>query len=321
VHRLRHDVSEQKHDLLGTRKIVYSPKQCHAVSREMSVMNLHLYQTTSALREAMSGIRRQGGKIAFVPTMGYLHDGHAALIRRAAVLAPHVIVSDFVNPLQFGPNEDFARYPRDIEHDKQTAKQAGATGLYFPQVDELTPPNLEITADPGRMARILCGKSRPGHFRGVLTIVAKLFNIVQPDFAVFGWKDAQQLILIRKMVEDFNFPIQIEGVETVREQDGLAMSSRNVYLSPEERAQASAIRQALVKARDAAINGDVPRGRMLEKLAAEAIAAGAPLGRIDYVRCVSISRLHPLSRFQPGDTMIAAAVYFNKARLIDNIRF
>lgn len=253
--------------------------------------------------------------------MGYLHEGHAALIRRAAMLAPRVVVSIFVNPLQFGPNDDFARYPRDLEHDKHIARQSGAADLYFPSVDELTPPNLEITADPGRMARILCGKSRPGHFRGVLTIVAKLFNIVQPDFAVFGWKDAQQIILIRKMVEDFNFPLKIEGIETVREADGLAISSRNVYLSPAERAQAPAIQRGLAAARDAALRGVITRGRLLEQLAKDLIISGAPLARIDYIRCVSISRIIPLARIEKGNTMLAAAVYFGKARLIDNIRF
>ncbi|MCX7020512.1 MAG: pantoate--beta-alanine ligase, partial [Candidatus Sumerlaeota bacterium] len=159
------------------------------------------------------------------------------------------------------------------------------------------------------------------HFRGVLTIVAKLFNIVQPDFAVFGWKDAQQIILIRKMVEDFNFPLKIEGIETVREADGLAISSRNVYLSPAERAQAPAIQRGLAAARDAALRGVITRGRLLEQLAKDLIISGAPLARIDYIRCVSISRIIPLARIEKGNTMLAAAVYFGKARLIDNIRF
>lgn len=280
-----------------------------------------IHDSANSLREALSSAAPAStlSPVAFVPTMGYLHEGHASLIRRAAELAPRVVVSIFVNPLQFGPQEDFERYPRDLERDVRVAGEAGATDIYVPGVAELTPPGLQITVDPGPMANVLCGASRPGHFRGVATIVTKLFNLVRPDVAVFGWKDAQQLLIIRKMVEDLNLPVRIEGVETIRDPDGLAMSSRNTYLSPEERKEAPVIQQGLQRALQLFRQGETSGERLAE--AVRRHIGENSSGRIDYVSCVSRQDLQPVSVPRQGEVLLAAAVYFGKTRLIDNIRF
>lgn len=283
-------------------------------------MDLTTISSAPLLREALSAKREKGLRVSFVPTMGFLHEGHAALIRKAAELAPVVVVSVFVNPLQFGPTEDFDRYPRDLEHDKKVIRAAGGNVLFAPSADVLTPGDLQVTVDPGSLASGLCGRSRPGHFRGVCTIVTKLFNIVQPNFAVFGWKDAQQLIIIQKMVTDLNFPIEIVGVETVREADGLAMSSRNVYLSPEERKRAPILYQALKRARAQAIAGECLSADELRDSVITTVVneMGA---RVDYVEVVRVSDLSPLSEVELGNTMIAAAIFLGQTRLIDNVRF
>lgn len=281
-----------------------------------------VYHSAAALRTALSKAALQpwDAAVAFVPTMGFLHEGHAALIRRAAQLAPRVVVSIFVNPLQFGPNEDLDRYPRDFERDKQICAAAGATDIYFPAADELTPPGIETFVDPGRLADCLCGRSRPGHFRGVCTIVAKLFNIVQPGVAVFGWKDAQQQIILRKMVRDLNIPLRIEGVETVREPDGVAMSSRNTYLTEIQRAQAVNLYLGLSEARDLAVADEETDADMLCEIIAGMISDNTT-GEIDYIECVTADTLRPLHQIHRGNTMIAAAVRFANTRLIDNVRF
>lgn len=284
-------------------------------------MSLQIYDSAEQLRCSLQAHRKEGRQISFVPTMGYLHEGHATLIRKARELAPVVVVSVFVNPLQFGPTEDFDRYPRDIEHDKKVITEAGGTILFHPSPELLTPPNLQVMVEPGPLGSVLCGKSRPGHFRGVCTIVAKLFNLVQPDYAVFGWKDAQQLIIIRKMVEDLNFPVTIVGVETVREPDGLAMSSRNVYLTAEERKKACYLYEALSRARDRALHGECRRVDNLRQEIVQTITEqmGA---KVDYVEIVRITDLSPLSEeVELGNTMIAAAVFLGRTRLIDNVRF
>ena len=295
---------------------------CH----EGNATKMRIWQDSEDLTQEMRTARCTGQTIAFVPTMGYLHDGHAMLIRRAAELAQgsarpgeaKVVVSIFVNPLQFGPSEDFERYPRDPEHDKVIAEAAGATDLFLPEAAELTPSSLSTTVDPGAAARVLCGRSRPGHFAGVTTIVAKLFNIVQADVAVFGWKDAQQLLIIRKMADDLNMPVKIDGVETVREADGLAMSSRNSYLDAEQRTQAPVLYRALGKARQALEQGDVNMNTVLDMIRST-ISDGSS-ARIDYVEGVRMSDLQPLDRYEPGNTLIALAAFFGKTRLIDNTR-
>jgi pantoate--beta-alanine ligase len=282
-------------------------------------MDIPTVHSVADLRTVLAAHHRSGEPLAFVPTMGYLHDGHAALIRRAREVAPRVVVSVFVNPLQFGPAEDFERYPRDPARDLKIAAAAGATDMFMPAAREFTPASIAFSVDPGSMARALCGKSRPGHFAGVATIVAKLFNAVQPTHAVFGWKDAQQFIILRKMVSDLDFPVQMVGVETIREPDGLAMSSRNVYLSPEERAQSPEIHSALAHAcRRFERDGEARTSALVRDIRAR--VESKTCAKVDYVRAVSINALLPLARIAPGNTLIAIAARFSKARLIDNVR-
>jgi pantoate--beta-alanine ligase len=290
------------------------------IRRGTQEVRLRIHDSIEHLRAQVRDNRTSGRPIALVPTMGYLHDGHLELIRHASRLAPDVYVSVFVNRLQFGPTEDFARYPRDLHRDSAMAEAAGATDLFAPGVEELTPEGTRVRIVPGHLSDHLCGRSRPGHFAGVLTIVAKLFNLVQPDVAVFGWKDAQQLIIINRMVEELNFPVRIEGVETVREPDGLAMSSRNTYLTDEQRLQAPAIYRALCRGRDMALANPRVDLSAVERQIADEITSSTS-GRVDYVQAVSRTDLQPLVRFEPGNTMIAAAVFLGSTRLIDNVRF
>lgn len=259
------------------------------------------------------------GKVAFVPTMGALHTGHAELIRRARRLAGRdgaVVVSVFVNPLQFGPNEDFERYPRPLDQDIAVCREMGADVIFHPAPGEMYPGGETVFVEENKLSAGLCGRSRPGHFRGVCTVVAKLFNIVRPHLAVFGEKDYQQLAIIRQMTRDLNFPIKIVGAPTVREADGLAISSRNRYLSAEERASAPAIRKALLAVRAAHLDGEKSAAKLL-KIAGKTIrpAKGA---RIDYIEIVDAANLAPLKRVE-GKAVIAAAVFFGTTRLIDNL--
>ncbi len=258
-------------------------------------------------------------RVVLVPTMGALHEGHVHLVRVARELAGaegQVGVSIFVNPLQFGPNEDFARYPRELEADAAKCEAAGADVIFAPAADEVYAPDRSIIILEKSLSQVLCGASRPGHFDGVCTVVAKLFNYFQPDDAVFGKKDYQQLAIIRRLVRDLNFPITLHGIDTVREPDGLAMSSRNRYLTPEERAQAPALQEALQATRKAWMDG-ADTARLID-LARKHIAAHAPSGRIDYLSVVDASTLKPLDAVADNGLM-ALAVFFGKTRLIDNI--
>lgn len=264
--------------------------------------------------------RKTAGHVYFVPTMGALHEGHATLVRDARNLAgteAKVAASIFVNPLQFGPNEDFDRYPRTLETDLAMCQAAGADMVFAPSVKEVYHADRSIQIQESSLSKVLCGASRPGHFDGVCTVVAKLFNLVQPDDAVFGKKDYQQLAIIRRLVRDLDFPVKIHGIETVREDDGLAMSSRNRYLSPAERAQAPALRAALVKAREAWLGGESGSDRLID-IIHQHLAQLAPLGRKDYIALVDRHTLQPLPTLE-NDGLIALAVFFDKARLIDNI--
>lgn len=255
--------------------------------------------------------------LVLVPTMGALHAGHAALIARARRLAGSgtVVVSIFVNPAQFGAGEDFGRYPRTFAADRAVCAAQGADAIFAPgsvyAADHSTWVNEEAVSVP------LCGASRPGHFRGVCTVVLKLFTITQPDAAVFGQKDYQQCAVIRRMVRDLNVPVRIVTMPTVRERDGLALSSRNAYLSPEERAQAPMIRQALLAALAAWRRG-VREGEKLRRLVWQTIST-APLARIDYVEVVDAATLEPAEQAARGAT-IAVAVFLGATRLIDNIQ-
>ncbi len=262
----------------------------------------------------------RGTRRVLVPTMGALHEGHAALVRSAREIVGqngNVVVSIFVNPLQFGPNEDFTKYPRTLVEDLSLCRDNGADVIFAPKAEDLYPADRSISLRETALSQTLCGASRPGHFDGVCTVAAKLFNLVQCDDAVFGRKDFQQLAIIRRLVRDLDFNVVLHAIDTVREPDGLAMSSRNRYLSPEERAQAPAIHAALKLARDTWKNGNQDPAA-LHKLITAHLAQHAPLGRIDYVSIVDADTLQP-----PTSTTeraaIAAAVFFGSARLIDNI--
>lgn len=264
--------------------------------------------------------RKAAGKVYFVPTMGALHEGHATLIREARKLAGSeatVAASIFVNPLQFGPNEDFDRYPRTLEPDLALCQEAGADMVFAPSVKEVYFPDRSIKILETSLSNVLCGASRPGHFDGVCTVVAKLFNLVQPDVSFFGKKDYQQLAIIRRLVRDLDIPVEVQGVETVRESDGLAMSSRNRYLSAAERAQAPALHGALSLAHEAWQSGVTGSRRLLE-IIHQHLATNATLGRKDYITIVDRHTLQPLDIVK-NDGLIALAVFFDKARLIDNI--
>ncbi|ABZ83884.1 pantoate--beta-alanine ligase [Heliomicrobium modesticaldum Ice1] len=259
---------------------------------------------------------REGRTIGFVPTMGYLHEGHLTLMRRAREACDRVVVSIFVNPLQFGAGEDFAEYPRDLIRDSRLAESAGVDVLFAPSAREMYPKGYHTFVDVERLTEGLCGASRPGHFRGVTTVVCKLFNIVRPDVAYFGQKDAQQLAVIRRMTEDLNLPVSVVGVPIVREADGLAMSSRNVYLSPQERQAALVLSRALARARELIEGGERDVAR-LRQIITETITA-EPLAAIDYVSIVDNRFIQPVETLA-GECLIALAVRIGKRRLIDNM--
>jgi pantoate--beta-alanine ligase len=264
---------------------------------------------------ARAFVRRAGRPVVLVPTMGALHEGHAALIRRARKLAGRkgcVVVSIFVNPTQFGPKEDFSKYPRPLRADEAVCREAGADLVFRPEVGEMYAPDASVFIDESRLSGGLCGESRPGHFRGVCTVVAKLFLIAQPDIAVFGEKDWQQLAIIRRLVRDLDFPVKIVGHPTVREPDGLATSSRNAYLMPEERAVAPGIYAALREA--ATLKSPAAIVRSAERAISRITGA-----RVDYVRLVDSGTLEPAKTLK-RETTLAAAVFLGRARLIDNLQ-
>ncbi|MFZ5756838.1 MAG: pantoate--beta-alanine ligase [Pseudomonadota bacterium] len=274
--------------------------------------------TITETRTQVRAWQKAGEAVAFVPTMGNLHNGHITLVREGQKVAQRVVASVFVNPAQFGPGEDFDKYPRTLQEDSAKLAAAGCDLLFAPSVDEMYPHGKTQTVVhvPG-LGDALCGRSRPGHFDGVSTVVSKLFHIVPADIALFGEKDFQQLAVIRRMVADLNFPVRIIGVPTVRESSGLAMSSRNGYLTPEQKETAAVIYRSLVKARDAILGGR----RDYEAVAAEAARAISDAGLvIDYI---DIRNGHSLATPGPGDDylVIAAAAKSGNTRLIDNIAF
>lgn len=257
--------------------------------------------------------------VALVPTMGALHAGHLALIAQARRVVGNqglVVVSIFVNPLQFGPAEDLSRYPRPLRRDLALCRECGVDLVFYPGAAEMYAPGQSITVSETLLSAGLCGGSRPGHFSGVCTVVAKLFNLVRPTAAVFGRKDYQQLAIIRRMVRDLNFPVRIVPVETVREPDGLALSSRNMYLQPEERAQAPVLRRALLLAAEKVKAGERDAGRLRGAIAKE--IAGSSLARVDYAEIVDEETLQSIRRIEKP-ALIALAVFFGRTRLIDNV--
>ncbi|MBN8200255.1 MULTISPECIES: pantoate--beta-alanine ligase [Bacillaceae] len=275
-------------------------------------------RTITDIREMQSialQLKREGKTIGFVPTMGYLHEGHLSLLSNARKENDVTIVSIFVNPLQFGPKEDLAAYPRDFERDSSLAENEGNDYIFFPSSEEMYPVIPSVMAKVQDRTDVLCGKSRPGHFDGVATVLIKLFNIVQPDKVYFGMKDAQQVAVVDGLVRDLNIPVEIVPVQTVREEDGLAKSSRNVYLLPAERDQASALHQSLKMAESAIAEGELDPRRILASMR-EFIEKNTS-GELDYIEILSYPDLRQLSRLE-GKIIIAMAVKFSKARLIDN---
>lgn len=272
--------------------------------------------TISELRNYLDKHRSKGKTIGFVPTMGFLHEGHLSLIRRANMENDVVVISDFVNPTQFGPNEDFTSYPRNIERDTELAMSAGADVVFFPSVYEMYPNGSSTFVEvEGTITKVLCGASRPTHFRGVTTVVNMLFNIVQPDKAYFGQKDAQQVAVLIKMVNDLHMNIEIITCPIIRQGDGLAMSSRNTYLSAEERKQAIILNKALKKGKEAFAKGE----NNVEKLIAiitEKINE-ASLAEIDYVSILDFPSLESITSIEK-EALAAVALKFRKTRLIDN---
>lgn len=271
--------------------------------------------STARMQALSLRLRRQGVRIGFVPTMGCLHEGHLSLVRRARAQADVVVVSIFVNPLQFGAGEDFDAYPRVVRRDLRLLRAVGADIVFCPSRGEMYPPDTSVRVEETELSKALCGRSRPGHFLGVTTVVAKLFNIVLPDVAVFGQKDAQQVQVVRRMVRDLNFPVRIDVAPTVREADGLAMSSRNTYLSPAERKEALCLSRALDAARVAVRTGCVSAAGVKRRMAA--LIGRSPRARVDYIEIVDAATLKPLRRVDRA-ALVALAVRIGRTRLIDN---
>jgi pantoate--beta-alanine ligase len=276
---------------------------------------------TADLQKRLAVIRKSGKKIGFVPTMGALHQGHLALIRACRKEKLFCVISIFVNPTQFGPAEDYRKYPRNLKKDAALAKKAGADLIFTPAAEQIYPTGYRTFVEVTELSGKLCGKYRPGHFRGVATVVLKFFNLIQPDKAYFGWKDAQQLIIIKKMAQDLNLPTEIIGVPTVREPNGLALSSRNVYLSPAEKKSATVLYQTLRQIK----NDCEKNGKNLKKTLKKASAQlkKNPLIKLQYLEAVDLStlenageRLKPLPK---GEILVAVAAFLGSTRLIDNI--
>lgn len=279
------------------------------------VSSMRIVEDTASVRSAVGDARRRGATIALVPTMGALHEGHLRLVEEARRHSSFVVMSVFVNPLQFGPHEDFARYPRDRDGDAIKAERRGVDILFVPRAEDMYVGERRVVVTPLALADRWEGASRPGHFTGVLTIVAKLFNIVQPDVAVFGQKDIQQATLIDAMVRELDFPVRLVMAPTVREQDGLAMSSRNVNLSPAERRRALVLSRSLRSIKEAFDGGEYDAA-MLEQIGWEVLAS-EPDVRVDYLAIIDPDRLEPVAVAESG-TVAAVAARVGATRLIDN---
>ena len=272
-------------------------------------------KTVREVREHVRAWRNEGLNVGLVPTMGFLHEGHRSLIERAVAENDRVVVSVFINPIQFAPNEDLESYPRDIEADRALCTDAGAAMIFNPEPAEMYPQGFCTAVDMNGLKFELCGKSRPIHFSGVCTVVTKLFNIVGPDRAYFGQKDAQQLAIIRRMVRDLNMPLEVVGCPIVREEDGLAKSSRNTYLNEQERAAALILSKTIFLGQKLVDEGERDAKKLIAAM--EANIATEPLARIDYVDVVDAENIERIDRLE-GDVLVAMAVYIGKTRLIDN---
>ena len=273
-------------------------------------------ETISEVRKQVKEWKQQGLTVGLVPTMGFLHEGHASLVDKAASMCDRVVASDFVKPTQFGPNEDLETYPRDFDHDCRLLEEHGCSMVFHPAVSEMYAPDaatyVELLND---MPKQLCGRTRPIHFRGVCTVVSKLFNIVTPDKAFFGQKAAQQLSIIRKMVRDMSYDIEVVGCPIIREPDGLAKSSRNTYLSEEERQAALILSRAVSRGQQIAEEGETDTGVIVNAM--KELIGTEPMAVIDYVEAVDLDTLEPVAAIN-GDVLFAMAVYIGKTRLIDN---
>ena len=277
---------------------------------------MKVVDTITRMSTLVKMYKKEGRSISLVPTMGYLHEGHLSLVRAARKHTDVVVMSIFVNPIQFGPKEDLEKYPRDLKRDEELATAAGADIIFSPAVKDMYPAGYSTYVNVEGLTGVLCGASRAGHFRGVATVVNKLFEIVRPDIAYFGQKDAQQAVVIKRMADDLNMAIEIRVMPVVREPDGLAMSSRNIYLSADERKDALVLYGSLKKAEDLILSGERDAGKIM-RLTRELINTVAS-AKIDYVSIVDASDLKEVATIA-GDVLIAVAVFIGKTRLIDNI--
>jgi pantoate--beta-alanine ligase len=278
-------------------------------------VSMRIVRTIAELRVALKSIRDLSHSVGFVPTMGYLHEGHAALIRQSTARCDTTVVSVFVNPTQFGPSEDLTNYPRDLERDQNLCLKLGVKLLFMPEPSEVYPTGCTTFVDPGHLGEVLCGNYRPGHFRGVATIVTKLFNMVQPDLAFFGQKDLQQLTIIRRVMKDLNLPVDVVMIPTVREPDGLALSSRNSYLSPEGRKRATCISRGLLAAQEAFQNSEYRVQTLLDLAKAEMTG----LDEIQYLEIVDAHSLDSLVGSITRPAAVCVAAFVDGTRLIDNV--
>jgi pantoate--beta-alanine ligase len=277
---------------------------------------MEVIATVTEMQRRSEQLRQEGTTIAFVPTMGYLHEGHLALMREGKKRGDALVISIFVNPTQFGPGEDYERYPRDMQRDLKLAENVGVDIVFTPSAHEMYPDGFQTYVEVERVTQNLCGTSRPGHFRGVTTIVAKLFNIVKPHVALFGQKDYQQLVTIKRMVEDLNMDIEIIGIPTVRERDGLALSSRNSYLGPRQRKEAAKLYRALRMGEECFRHGEKNTAAILTTL--RGVIDEAKPTKIDYIKICDAHTLEDIEAIK-GEAIIAVAVQIGKTRLIDNL--
>jgi len=277
--------------------------------------NIEIIRSVDEMQRRCLTLREAGKRIAFVPTMGWLHEGHLSLLREGRQRGDVLVLSIFVNPAQFGAGEDFDNYPRDLERDAALAATTGVDLIFAPVASDMYPRGYATYVDVEGLTDVLCGASRPGHFRGVTTVVTKLFTIVQPHVALFGQKDFQQLAVIRRMAADLNLPVDVVGMPIVREADGLAMSSRNVYLSSEQRQQALVLSRALAMARQMAVQGQNDAGAVVAEL--NRLITAMPEARIDYIQICQQQTLQEQTTID-GDSVLLLAVFIGKTRLIDN---
>lgn len=278
---------------------------------------MEIIYSVKDMQQIVNRVKRSNAAIGFVPTMGYLHEGHLALIKKAGEDNDIAAASIFVNPMQFSPNEDLDKYPRDFERDEMLCEQNGVDYLFYPSRDTMYPEGFETYVSVDKLTKVLEGASRPAHFRGVTTVVNKLFNIIKPDRAYFGKKDAQQLLVIKKMVKDLNMDIEIVGMPIVREEDGLAMSSRNKYLSSEERKDAVCLHRALDRAEELKKLGIKSADKIKNEM--KTLIESYEHTKIDYINISKLSDLSEISNVEEGSTLISLAVFVGSTRLIDNV--